>query len=117
MFKPTAAKSVAEYLSLINELRKSEILNLHKFIQKIVPKLKSYFASNMIGYGEFHYKSKSGREGDWPVIALASQKIIYRFMFVHLKMANMLPNLIKAIFQKPVSVSPVSDLKKPQILI
>ena len=28
----------------------------------------------MIGYGSFHYKTKSGREGDWPVLSLASQK-------------------------------------------
>ncbi len=74
MFKPSKASSVEEYLSLIAEPRKSEIINLHKFIQKVVPKFKPYFASNMLGYGEFHYKSKSGREGDWPVIALASQK-------------------------------------------
>lgn len=74
MFKPTAAKSVEEYLSLISEPRKSEMIKLHEFIKKSSPSLKSYFASNMIGYGEFHYKSKSGREGDWPIIALASQK-------------------------------------------
>jgi hypothetical protein len=74
MFKPSEAKSVEEYLNLIDEPRKSEIVKLHEFIQKTVPSLKSYFAYNMIGYGEFHYKSKSGREGDWPVISLASQK-------------------------------------------
>jgi hypothetical protein len=28
----------------------------------------------MIGYGTYRYKYASGREGDWPVIALASQK-------------------------------------------
>jgi hypothetical protein len=30
--------------------------------------------SGMIGYGHYHYKYASGREGDWMVIALASQK-------------------------------------------
>ena len=30
--------------------------------------------SGMMGYGKFHYKSSSGREGDWCVIGLASQK-------------------------------------------
>lgn len=28
----------------------------------------------MIGYEMYHYKYASGREGDWPIIALASQK-------------------------------------------
>lgn len=74
MFKPVKASSVEEYLSLIPEPRKAEIVKLHEFIQKTVPSLKPYFAYNMIGYGEFHYESKSGREGDWPIISLASQK-------------------------------------------
>lgn len=74
MFKPVKAKSIEEYLNLIPEPRKSEVIKLHEFIQKTVPALKPYFASNMIGYGEFHYRSKSGKEGDWPIISLASQK-------------------------------------------
>ena len=28
----------------------------------------------VIGYGSFHYRSKSGREGDWFPIGLANQK-------------------------------------------
>lgn len=74
MFKPTKATTVKEYIDAIEEPRKSEIKKLDEFIKKAVPDLKPYFATNMLGYGEFHYKSKSGREGDWPVIALASQK-------------------------------------------
>lgn len=74
MFKPVKATSITEYIDLIPEPRKSEILKLDAFIKKTVPKLKPVFVSNMLGYGMFHYKSRSGREGDWPVIALASQK-------------------------------------------
>jgi hypothetical protein len=74
MFKPTSAKTVDEYIAMLSEPRKSEIIELDRFIKKVAPKLKSHFAYNMLGYGSFHYKSKSGREGDWPIIALASQK-------------------------------------------
>jgi hypothetical protein len=74
MFKPTKAKSIDEYLSLIEGSRKSEILILDNLIKKTVPNLESYFAYNMLGYGRFRYKGKSGREGEWPIIALASQK-------------------------------------------
>ncbi len=28
----------------------------------------------MMGYGVFNYKSKSGREGTWPIVAIAPQK-------------------------------------------
>jgi hypothetical protein len=74
MFKPSAAKSIQEYFDLIDEPRRTEVKQLDDFIRKTVPQLKAHFAINMIGYGSFHYKGKSGREGDWPVISLASQK-------------------------------------------
>jgi hypothetical protein len=74
MFKPVAAKTVKEYIDMIEEPRKSEVKKIDELIQKWVPNLKRHFAYNMIGYGSFHYKTRSGREGDWPVIALASQK-------------------------------------------
>lgn len=74
MFKPTAAKTVNEYIAMIPEPRKTEIKRLHSFIIKTIPKLKPHLLYGMIGYGSFHYKSKSGREGDWSVVALASQK-------------------------------------------
>lgn len=74
MFKPVKATSISEYIDSIEEPRKSEILKIDAFIKKTVPKLKPVFAFNMLGYGMFHYKSKSGREGDWPIISLASQK-------------------------------------------
>lgn len=74
MFKPVKAKNEKEYIKEILEPRKSEIVKLDKFIKKTLPKLKPWFAFNMLGYGEFHYKTKSGSEGEWPLIALASQK-------------------------------------------
>ncbi len=74
MFKPSNATSISEYLAMIEEPRRSEIIKLHELIQSAVPELKAHFASNMLGYGTFHYKGRSGREGDWPIIALASQK-------------------------------------------
>ncbi len=64
MFAKNAARSVEEYLSLIPADRKKEIDLLHDFIQKAVPKLKPYFASNMIGYGKFYYlDSKKQKKG------------------------------------------------------
>lgn len=74
MFKPTKAKTPEEYIDLIEEPRRSEIIKLHKFIQKCVPDLKPHILYGMIGYGTYHYKYASGREGDWSVVILASQK-------------------------------------------
>ena len=74
MFKPTIAKSVKEYLEAVPSERKDMVLFLHTFIQKTVPTLKSYFATNMIGYGSFEYQNYKKERLSWPVIALANQK-------------------------------------------
>lgn len=74
MFKTTSAKTPEEYLEKIDEPRRSEIKKLDAFIRATVPNLKPFIISGMIGYGPYRYKSPSGREGDWCVIGLASQK-------------------------------------------
>ena len=74
MFAKNAAKSVKEYLSMVPADNKKDIDFLHDFIQKAVPKLKPYFASNMIGYGSFYYLDSKKQKRDWPIIALANQK-------------------------------------------
>jgi uncharacterized protein YdhG (YjbR/CyaY superfamily) len=75
MFKPNTSTSPEDYIKKIEDpSRREEIQKLHDLIRKTVPDLKPFMISGMIGYGSFHYKSKSGREGDWYVIGLASNK-------------------------------------------
>jgi hypothetical protein len=74
MIKPAGATTIEDYLDQIDEPRKSEIQALHGLIRKAIPKLEPSIQSGMIGYGTYHYKYASGREGDSPVVALASQK-------------------------------------------
>lgn len=74
MFKKNDAKSVEEYLSMVPDECKKDMDFLHDFIQKAVPKLKPYFASNMIGYGQFYYLDSKKQKKDWPIISLANQK-------------------------------------------
>ena len=74
MFAKNDAKSVDEYLLMIPDDHKAAIDFLHDFIQKAVPKLKPYFAANMIGYGSFYYLDSKKQKKDWPIISLANQK-------------------------------------------
>lgn len=74
MFKPTKAQNRTDYIASIPEPRRSGIKKLDAFIRKTLPNMKPFFLLNMLAYGPFHYKSKSGREGDWAYFALASQK-------------------------------------------
>ena len=74
MFKPTSAKTPDEYINMIAEPRRQEIETLHNLIKKTLPNLKPHIISGMIGYGTYHYRYKTGREGDWSLVLLASQK-------------------------------------------
>jgi hypothetical protein len=74
MFAKNEATSVEEYLLMVPNDRKKDIDFLHEFIQKSVPKLKPYYASNMIGYGSFYYLDSQKQKKDWPIISLANQK-------------------------------------------
>ncbi|MFA9288982.1 MAG: DUF1801 domain-containing protein [Weeksellaceae bacterium] len=73
MLKPTDAKTPQEYIEMIEEPRRSEIIELDKLIQSTIPE-KPFMMAGMLAYGKTHYKYASGREGDWSVIVLASQK-------------------------------------------
>lgn len=71
------AATAEEYMSKADE-REPILRSLDQLIKSSAPGLEQQMVSgpamNMIGYGMFHYKSKSGREGDWPVVAIANQK-------------------------------------------
>lgn len=68
------ASTPKEYLTELEEPRRTEIRTLHELIRRAAPELAPIMTSGMLGYGEFHYKYASGREGDTALIALASQK-------------------------------------------
>lgn len=74
MFKPVKAATAGEYLASVPPERKELVDFLHAFIRKSVPKLKSHFAYNMLGYGSFPYRNAKKETIQWPVIALANHK-------------------------------------------
>lgn len=74
MFNKVGAVSVSEYLDSLEEKQKQDITKIHRFILKHAPRLKPYMQDGMIGYGKRPYKTKSGREGEWFTLGLASRK-------------------------------------------
>jgi Domain of unknown function (DU1801) len=63
-----------ELIAGLEEPRRSEIALLHDLIRETVPQLEPEVASGTIGYGPYHYRYATGREGDTYVITLASRK-------------------------------------------
>ena len=74
MFKPTDATTPQEYIEKISEPRNTEVKKLYEFIRDVIPDQKPHILYGMIGFGTYHYKYASGREGEWSVVCLASQK-------------------------------------------
>jgi len=74
MFKTTTEATPDEYIEALEEPRRSHIRQLHELIRRAAPQLEPHIQSGMIAYGSYHYRSKSGREGDWFPVGLASQK-------------------------------------------
>ena len=70
-----------QFLASLPADRRATMLALHAAIRKAVPKLipeiMMGMGSPIIGYGKYHYKSRSGREGDWFLIGLSAGKNYY----------------------------------------
>jgi hypothetical protein len=47
---------------------------LHRIIREEAPRLKPTMDFGFLGYGRFHYKYASGREGEWTKIGVANNK-------------------------------------------
>jgi hypothetical protein len=72
--KPVDASSPKDYLGQIDEPRRAEVESVDRLIREQAPQLGRHLQAGMLGYGTYHYRGASGREGDWFVIGLASQK-------------------------------------------
>lgn len=71
---PKSAATPDEYIDALDEPRRADIAALDRLIREILPDLEPHMRSGMIGYGSYHYRYASGREGDWFVVGLASNR-------------------------------------------
>jgi hypothetical protein len=62
-------------IEAIDEPRRSQIRQLDDLIRTTAPDLERYVISGLLGYGRYHYRGASGREGDWCRIGLANNKV------------------------------------------
>jgi hypothetical protein len=67
--------SVEDFLNSVEdeEKRKAcfEVLNMMKQVTKEEPKM---WGPSIVGFGSYHYKGASGREGDWFITGLSPRK-------------------------------------------
>jgi hypothetical protein len=64
-----------EYIEAIaDDSRREDVQAVYDLIRTEAPDLVPHIRSGMIGFGEYHYRYESGREGDWFLFGLASNK-------------------------------------------
>lgn len=72
--KPTKA-SVKEFLNQIpDKERREDCLAVAKIMEEITGDKPKMWGPSIVGFGTWHYKYASGREGDWPVAAFSPRK-------------------------------------------
>jgi hypothetical protein len=67
-------KTPAEYLAAVDDKRRPDVTALDALIRKHAPTLEPVIMNGMLGYGPFHYRYTSGREGDTCKLAIANNK-------------------------------------------
>ena len=74
MADPPAPTTPEEYIERLESPRREQLRRLHDLIREAVPDWEPHIQSGMIGYGRYHYRYDSGRQGDWFHVGLASNK-------------------------------------------
>ena len=59
-------RSVREFLdSITDEARRRDCRTVLRIMQKVTGSKPRIWGTNIVGFGSYHYKYASGREGDW----------------------------------------------------
>ena len=67
--------SVASFLNAIDDPRKrSDAKKVAAMMRRATGKRARMWGSSIVGYGEYHYKYESGREGDWALVGFSPRK-------------------------------------------
>ena len=72
--KPTD-ESVKDFLNRIPEAeRREDCFAVAKMMEEITGEKPKMWGPSIVGFGSYHYKYASGREGDWPVTGFSPRK-------------------------------------------
>lgn len=68
-------RSVDEFLSAVeNEVRRADAQALLKMMKRVTRQRPKMWGDSIVGFGKYHYKYKSGREGDWFLVGFSPRK-------------------------------------------
>jgi len=72
--KPTT-KSVPEFLEQIEDpKRRTDCMTLAQLMERLSGSKPKMWGDSILGFGDYHYKYASGREGDWFQVGFSPRK-------------------------------------------
>ena len=67
--------SVTDFLNgIADEEKRADSFEILKLMQQVTKQEPKMWGSSIIGFGDYHYKYKSGREGDWFITGFSPRK-------------------------------------------
>ena len=67
--------SVTKFLdSVADEQKRNDCFEILKMMKQITKEEPRMWGSSIVGFGSYHYKGKSGREGDWMLTGFSPRK-------------------------------------------
>jgi hypothetical protein len=67
-------KSVAKFMDSIEERRREDARRVLSLMQEVTGEKPVMWGDSIVGFGSYHYKYESGREGDWFVAGFSPRK-------------------------------------------
>ena len=67
--------SVTKFIeSVADEQKRNDCFEILKMMKQITKEEPKMWGASMVGFGSYHYKGKSGREGDWMLTGFSPRK-------------------------------------------
>lgn len=66
-----ASRDIVDFIASLPEKQQADAETLVDIMQEISGEPPILWGNKIVGFGSFHYKSKSGREGDWMRLGFA----------------------------------------------
>jgi len=73
--KPTERSVTACIDALTDETKRADAKALVKLMQRATGEKPKMWGPSIIGFGSYHYRYESGREGDMPVVGFSPRKV------------------------------------------
>lgn len=67
--------SVTKFLdSVTDEQKRNDCFEILKIMKQVTREEPKMWGTSIVGFGSYHYKGKSGREGDWMLVGFSPRK-------------------------------------------